>query len=139
MSAQNEMSLAVSNLSVVDRYFASLASGDFAALGALLHDDIVWHQPGLGSLSGDHVGKEAVFALFGEFMSRSAGTFRIDAVKDIMENGSLVSATLHFSATAQNRSLSMSGVDLMRVADGTIREVWLFSADQSTEDAFWSA
>ena len=32
----------------------------------------------------------------------------------------------------------MNGVDVMRVRDGQIAEVWLFSADQPSEDAFWS-
>jgi len=29
-------------------------------------------------------------------------------------------------------------VDLLRIADGQIREVWLFSEDQAAEDAFWA-
>jgi hypothetical protein len=32
----------------------------------------------------------------------------------------------------------MNGVDVMRVRDGQIVEVWLFSADQRSEDAFSS-
>ena len=31
----------------------------------------------------------------------------------------------------------MNGVDLMRVQDGQIKEVFLFSNDQKSEDAFW--
>jgi uncharacterized protein len=31
----------------------------------------------------------------------------------------------------------MEGVDLLRIADGKVAEVWLFSADQAAEDAFW--
>ena len=31
----------------------------------------------------------------------------------------------------------MAGVDLLRVENGKIAEVWLFSEDQPAEDAFW--
>jgi len=33
--------------------------------------------------------------------------------------------------------MSMDGVDLLRIVDGTIVEVWLFSADQPAENDFW--
>ena len=31
----------------------------------------------------------------------------------------------------------MNGIDLFRMDDGKIKEVWLFSSDQAVEDAFW--
>ena len=34
-------------------------------------------------------------------------------------------------------SMSMDGVDVLRLEDGKIVEMWLFSADQAAEDAFW--
>jgi len=33
--------------------------------------------------------------------------------------------------------MSMSGVDVMTVSNGQIKEVWLYSEDQAAEDAFW--
>ncbi len=40
-------------------------------------------------------------------------------------------------ATASRATMEMDGVDLLRVENGRIAEVWLFSADQKAEDAFW--
>jgi len=126
------------NIETVKQYFHSLATGNFEALGALLADDITWHQPGSGSLSGTHQGKAAVFTLFGKFMALSEGSFKIDAVESIMANGALVAVTLKFSATKKSGArISMNGVDLMKVENGKIKEVHLFSADQAGEDAFW--
>ncbi len=34
-------------------------------------------------------------------------------------------------------SRSMDGVDVMKFENGKIKEVFLFSADQTAEDAFW--
>jgi ketosteroid isomerase-like protein len=106
-------------------------------LGQLFADDVIWHQPGQGELSKTYHGKQDLFALFGQFMTISQGSFKIDEVQSIMVNGELVTATLHFSASKPGKSISMDGVDLMKVQNGKITEVWLFSGDQEAEDAFW--
>jgi ketosteroid isomerase-like protein len=123
---------------VVRAYFDALQQGQFDSLGALFADDVRWHQPGQGTLSGVYTGKAAVFELFGKFMQLSGGTFAIDQVETIMANGDFVAATLHFRARRATEQIAMNGVDVMRVRDGQIVEVWLFSADQRSEDAFWS-
>lgn len=131
----------VSPKEIVGQYFSSLESGDFATLMDLLDEDIIWHQPGNSILSGTYRGKKAVGDLFGRFMEISQGSFKIDEVSAIMENGNLVSATLRFSARRcgyVDVHIEMSGVDLMRVENGKIKEVFLFSADQKAEDDFWT-
>lgn len=126
------------NIETVRRYFDAVGRGDLPTVGEAFADDIVWHQPGQGSLSGLHHGKEAVFALLGKFMERSGGTFRIDGIGPLMAQGDLVATSIHFRAERPDgKAMSMSGVDLLRVVNGRIREVWLFSEDQVAEDAFW--
>lgn len=126
------------NINTVQKYFDCLQKGDLETLGSLFADDIIWHQPGQGQLSKTYHGKQELFGLFGHFMQISEGSFKIDSVQKLMVNENLVSATLHFSAKKSNgQSISMDGVDLMKVENGKIIEVWLFSADQEAEDAFW--
>ena len=126
------------NKQIVETYFQSLAKGDLNTLGSLFADDIVWHQPGNGKLSKTYIGKDQLFPLFGQFMEISQGSFKIDRVNSIMVNGSLVTATLNFSAQKPNgQKISMNGVDVMKVEDGKIKEVFLFSDDQEAEDQFW--
>lgn len=124
-------------IETVKAYFQSLATGDLAKLGSLLADDIVWHQPGQGSLSKTYNGKAEVFSLFGQFMEISQGTFKIDSVGALMANGDWVAATLRFSAQKPGSRISMDGVDLMKVEAGQITEVYLFSGDPQAEDDFW--
>ena len=127
------------NISKVQEYFEALSKGDLARLGNLLADDVIWHQPGQGKLSKTYFGKSAVFELFGQFMEISQNSFKIDSVKELMGNGNLVTATLQFSAKKPNgQSISMAGIDLMKVENGKIKEVFLFSSDQEAEDAFWA-
>ena len=136
MRTQNQTQ---SNTGVVETYFSSLAKGDLNTLGSLFADDVIWHQPGQGKLSKTYSGKQELFGLFGQFMEISHGTFKIDSVDNIMANGSFVAATLRFSAKkSSGQSIAMSGVDVMKVENGKIKEVHLFSADQAVEDAFWT-
>jgi uncharacterized protein len=126
------------NIKILQTYVNSLSKGDMETVGKLLADDVIWHQPGGSHLSGLHTGKQKLFEHLGKFMQLSDNTFRVSKVGSVMANDDMVSATLHFMAERQDRTLSMDGVDVMRIADGTIKEVWLFSSDQAAEDAFWS-
>jgi ketosteroid isomerase-like protein len=125
------------NTEIVKKYFDSLSRGDLATLGSLFAEDVTWHQPGHGKLSRVYKGKSELFPLFGKFMELSQGSFRIDEVRSIMANDDLVTATLHFSAKRDQKKISMDGVDLMKIENEKIKEVWLFSGDQKAEDAFW--
>lgn len=124
-------------LDITRRYFAAVAAGDIPALTDLLAEDLVWHQPGQSSLSGTYAGRDAVFGLIGAFMERSQGSFVIDKVGPLLANGDLVATTLQFRASREGAEMAMNGIDLLRIEDGRIREVWLFSEDQGAEDRFW--
>jgi ketosteroid isomerase-like protein len=127
----------MSTSTAFERYQASLAAGDMGALAAALHPRVTWHQPGGNPLSGDHVGPDAVLALLGRFMQLSAGTFALNTTSQLA-NGDMVATTVAFSASRDGRpALAQRGIDVFRVEDDLIAEVWLFSEDQAAEDAFW--
>jgi hypothetical protein len=75
--------------------------------------------------------------MIGSMMEASAGTFKIDLVKDIMVNGAEVAATIDFSGQRNGTEMALGGVDVFTVKNGQIAEVWLYSSDQAAEDAFW--
>jgi ketosteroid isomerase-like protein len=125
------------NIDLARTYFQAVQTGDLATLGELLDADIVWHQPGANQFSGEHKGRDAVFQMLGGMMATSQGSFAIDTLHTLMGNGDLVTATIHFSGRRGDASMSMDGVDLLRVAGGKITEMWLFSGDPAAEDAFW--
>ncbi|MEU9669689.1 nuclear transport factor 2 family protein [Streptomyces bobili] len=125
------------NIDIARTYFQAVQTGDMAALGELLDTDIVWHQPGANQFSGEHKGQGAVFQMLGSMMEASGGTFAIDKVHTLMGNGDLVAATIHFTGSRGDATMGMDGVDLLRIGNGKITEMWLFSADPAAEDAFW--
>ena len=119
-------------------YFDASADGDTNMLASIFTEDIIWHQSGSNSLSGTYRGTDEVFGLFKQFMDRGEGSFRIDEVNDIMENGDLIAAVVHSSAKQPGGNISVSGVGVMRVDNGRIAEMWLFSSDQEAEGRFWN-
>lgn len=123
---------------IVHQFYVSLAKGDFEKVGSLLADDLVWHQPGKGALSGSYKGKEAVFSHLGRMSELSGGTFAIDQIDYITENAPLVAAAVAFEVFAFDKSMRMRGIDLYRVENDKIQEVWLFSERIDEEDAFWT-
>lgn len=132
------MSTADENLATAKSYFTALQAGDMGKLDALLADDLVWHQPGQNPFSGRHEGKAAVYKMIGGMMTATGGSFAITRTTSFAGNGDLVAVTIEFSAQAPCGEMQMTGVDLLRIEQGRVREVWLFSSDQTAEDRFWS-
>lgn len=55
------------NISAVKQYYQFLSNGDAPKAVALLHQDVIWHQPGSTSVSGSHKGKQPVASLLAKF------------------------------------------------------------------------
>ncbi|RSM81577.1 nuclear transport factor 2 family protein [Kibdelosporangium aridum] len=122
---------------VAQKYFDALQAKQFDVVAGMLADDIVWHQPGGNRFSGTHHGAGAVNTMIGGMMEVSRGTFALSLRSAPMMNGDLVAAEIRFSAEREGASLAQDGVDVMRIADGQIVEMWLYSGDQKDEDDFW--
>ncbi|MFJ8669800.1 nuclear transport factor 2 family protein [Streptomyces sp. NPDC093600] len=125
------------NIDVARSYFQAIRTGDLDTVGKLLDQDVVWHQPGANRFSGVRKGRDDVFQMLGGMMEASQGSFAIDKVHALMGNGELVAATIHFTGRHDKASMAMDGVDLLRIKEGKIAEVWLFSGDPAAEDVFW--
>lgn len=126
------------NVKIINDYFAAVAKGDYATVGSFMSSDLVWYQPGKGVQSGEFKGIEQVFAHLGDFGKWSQGTFAIDDIHYITDNGDFVSVSLNFVASFKDKSISMKGIDLFRIQNGKITEVWLFSENIEEEDNFWN-
>lgn len=124
-------------ISVFNMYNEALMKGDFATVFETMADDIKWHQPGKNPLSGVAVGKQALGAHLGKFAEKSNGTFKV-LTNWVSSNDCFVAANVTFVAEHSNGDkLNMNGIDLFKMEDGQIKEVWLFSAEQAVEDNFW--
>jgi ketosteroid isomerase-like protein len=124
---------------VAKKYTDALAAKDFGTVAGMFAADIVWHQPGDHQLSGTYSGQAAVGELLGKQMAATQGTFELSLTGDFMINGDTVAFPVQFSGQRDEETMSMAGVDVIRIAGEQVAEVWLFSADQAAENAFWGA
>lgn len=123
-------------MQVFNTYTEALSRGDFEAAFETMADTIVWHMGGESSLSGLIKGKQALGERLGEFAKRSNGTFRV-MTEWAASNDCFVVASVVSLAEKGNEKLNNPGIDLFKIEDGKIQEVWTFAQYQTVEDKFW--
>ena len=123
-------------IEVFNAYTEALSKGDFEAVFEVMSDNIVWHMGGESSLSGIIKGKQALGERLGEFAKRSNGTFRV-ITNWAASNDCFVAASVISLAERGEEKLKNPGIDLFRIENGKIQEVWTFGELQEEEDRFW--
>lgn len=123
-------------MKVFNTYTEALSRGDFEAAFETMADTIVWHMGGESSLSGIIKGKQALGERLGEFAKRSNRTFRV-MTEWAASNDCFVAASVVSLAEKGNEKLNDPGIDLFKIEDGKIQEVWTFAQYQTVEDKFW--
>jgi len=123
-------------MKVFNTYTGALSRGDFEAAFETMADTIVWHMGGESSLSGIIKGKQALGERLGEFAKRSNGTFRV-MTEWAASNDCFVAANVVSLAEIGKEKLNNPGIDLFRIENKKIQEVWTFSEQQESEDKFW--
>lgn len=123
---------------VFELYSDSLAKGDFKATFETISDNIVWHMGGNSPLSGVVKGKKELQERLGEFVKRSNGTFRVVTNWYASNDCFVVASVVSLAEKEENNKLNMEGVDIFKIENGKIQEVWTFAKDQGLEDKYWS-
>ena len=123
-------------MKVFNTYTEALSRGDFEVAFETMADTIVWHMGGESSLSGIIKGKQALGERLGEFAKRSNGTFRV-MTEWAASNDCFVAASVVSLAEKGDEKLNDPGIDLFKIEDGKIQEVWTFAQYQTVEDKFW--
>ncbi|MBY5865331.1 nuclear transport factor 2 family protein [Rhizobium leguminosarum] len=118
-------------------YIKAVQTGDQATLGELLSPQVIWHQPGNNQFSGTKNGIAEFGTMMGAMMAKSGDSFAITHAHRYLANGDLVAIEIEFAGQREGAKVDQPGIDLLRVQDGKIVEVWLFSSDPKEEDQFW--
>lgn len=133
---ERRLSMKSEIMKVYNAYTEALLKGDFKSVFETMSDNIVWHMGGEGPLSGIVKGKEALGERLGEFIKRSNGTFRV-ITNWAASNDCFVVASVVSLAEKEDQKLNDLGIDLFRIENGKIQEVWTFAEQQEEEDKFW--
>lgn len=127
----------MTNIDIAKSYIEAVQTGDQATLGGLLSPQVVWHQPGNNQFSGTKNGIAEFGAMMGGMMEVAGGSFAITHAHRFLANGNLVAIEIEFAGQREGATLDQRGIDLLRIQDDKIVEVWLFSSDPEQEDTFW--
>src|SRR6476659_3219316 len=91
-------------------------AGDMDSLRSLIDDDVVWHIPGRNRLSGEVVGRAALFEWFDRLRDVTGGSFRL-AEHDVVANDEHVVALSRMSAVRE-APLSVEVASVFHYRDG---------------------
>ena len=126
------------NLQQMRKGYEAFKNGDLATLGELFSDDIVWHAPGRGPISGDYKGKEEVFGLFGKLVQETGGTFKLE-VEEMFANDERGVATQRITADRDGKRLDIYSANVFRYdAEGKVVEAWGMGVDTEIGTEFFS-
>lgn len=124
-------------ISVFELYSDSLSKGDFKTAFEIISDDIVWHMGGNGPLSGVVKGKKELEERLGEFAKKSNGTFKVITNWYASNDCFVAASAVSIAEKSESHKLNMEGVDIFKIENGKICEVWTFAKDQELEDEYW--
>ncbi len=125
------------NATLLRKGYEAFDKGDMATITELFSEDVLWHVPGDSQISGEHRGRDAVFAIFAKTTQLSGGTFKID-VHDVLANDEHAVALTRGTASRQGKQLSSLDTDVYHMSNGKVTEFWSFAEDQRLTDEFWS-
>jgi uncharacterized protein len=122
------------DVELVRRGYEAFIAGDMEWLNDHLHDTIVWHVGGTGSLAGDHAGRENVLALFAKGMQLAVPEFDIH---DIAQGEDHVVSVLTMTWRKPNGdSFASRAVQVFHLSAEQVLESWFLVEDQAGLDAF---
>jgi ketosteroid isomerase-like protein len=120
---------------VVRSLYAAYAANDVGTIDSLIAEDAVVHVPGNQPLTGDHRGKQAVWAYLGKVaeIAGGAGGFELHGVTSDDEGHAVA------LMTGTIREWIRPVVHVCLIRDGRVSQLWEVYLDQPAEDRFWTA
>ena len=129
---------ASSKAEAMKRYVEAFKRKDWDAATAFWADDIVLHAQGRHPLAGDFFGKQAFLDHVGRVSVQLGGTIELVEVYDVMFSAEYAVAWVKERAVRGGRSLVFDRVNVYRMSDGKITELWTYDSDPYALDEFWS-
>lgn len=125
------------NATLVRRGYDAFNTADIEAMGDVLAEDVVWHEPGRSVLAGDYKGGDQVLGLLRRLHDLSGGTFAVELI-DLLVDAERVTAFQRL--TGQRGAMTLDTVDVVdfEIHRGRITEVTVYQSDTYAFDEFWA-
>lgn len=123
---------------VVTEFLSAVQQGNNEVLGALIHPEIEWSQPGNNLVSGTKRSNAEVFQMVGKMFELSANTLRLTKFTSVSANENNVACLLHWEASKPGGEvLNVHNIDVYTVEDEKIVRAEIFTTDEVQENEFW--
>jgi uncharacterized protein len=125
------------NVDFIRRAFDTFNAGDVEGLMAIMDENCVQHMGARNAImTGDHVGRDNVLAMYGRLGEASGGTLDVQPQR-IWANDDTVVVEYRETAQRDGKSIDMLNVIVFRLRDGKIVDLTDIPGDADEEDAFW--
>ena len=125
------------NATLVRRGFAAFSEGDMATLTEIIARDAVQHTPGNSVVSGDHKGRDAILAFYGQLVELTDGTIKVE-LEQVFAKGDQVVTVFRQTAQRMGRTMDTRHSLVFQVLDGKAVDLDDFPEDEEADDAFWA-
>jgi ketosteroid isomerase-like protein len=125
------------NATLVRRGYEAFSVGDVATLSEIIAPDAVQHMPGHNTFSGDHKGRDAILAMYGQLAERSGGTLKVE-LEEVYANDEEVVTVYHSTGMREGKRLDTRHALVFRIHGGKATELTDVSSDEAADDSFWS-
>jgi ketosteroid isomerase-like protein len=127
-----------SETTMMQRYVAAWLRKDAPAALAFVADDVVLHAAGRHPLAGEFGGKQAFLDAFTKTLAALGGTVEAVAIQDLLVGPERAVALVRERATRGEQVLEFDRVNIYRLHNGQIVEIWSYDFDPYALDAFWA-
>jgi len=125
------------NIALVKRGYEAFGRGDMATLRGLYEPGAVFYTTPHDDAEGTYLGRDAIFAYFGELFSESEGTFKATPVA-MAAADDRVFVLQELSGKRKGHPLQENTVMVFTIDHALLREMREFVTPQSGLKAFWS-
>ncbi|UCE62177.1 MAG: nuclear transport factor 2 family protein [Phycisphaerales bacterium] len=126
------------NEELMQRYADAGHRGDIDTVLECYADDIVMHVPGRNPLAGDYHGKQGVLNYTKRFIELTGGTWGVTQVVDVFANERRGLLLLKVWFERPGKRVEVSRVDLYRIENAKLAEIWISDDDQYAVDEFFT-
>jgi uncharacterized protein len=126
------------SVAIVRRGYRAFNEADVTALTELFDETASWHTPGCSPVAGDALGRDAVLARFGRYVSETGGTFRADLKRVLTDEDGRVIGIHRIEGERRGKVLDVYCCIVFEVVEGRIVDGREHFHDLHAWDEFWS-
>ena len=105
---------------------------------AFVADDVMLHAAGRHPLAGEFIGKKAFLGGYTKTLAASGGAVEVVALQDLSVSPERAAALVQERAIRGERVLDFDRVNVYRLRDGQVFEIWSYDFDPYALDEFWA-